>query len=156
MGWTQELQELYLFLVFGLLVLQYFLYNLFCTLIDVRIPFFIQEFHCIFFLCLDILWIEAWKESDSLKIFIKLSKDLLKFLFSFSRISTLVLGSVNIYVLSHLTAICHVKISSHNSQETMLRLGMSSHFFKFIFKIWQFHQMKALNERISEWPHLAL
>ena len=37
-----------------------------------------------------------------------------------------------------------------------MAVGMSSHFFKFIFKTPQYHQMKALNERISEWPHLAL
>ena len=35
-------------------------------------------------------------------------------------------------------------------------VGMSSHFFEFIFKPSQYHEMKALNERISEWLHLAL
>ena len=35
-------------------------------------------------------------------------------------------------------------------------IGISSHFFKFIFKTSQYHQTKALNERISEQPHLAL
>ena len=35
-------------------------------------------------------------------------------------------------------------------------LGMSSHFFKYIFKSSQYHQMKALNDRISEWFYLAL
>ena len=37
-----------------------------------------------------------------------------------------------------------------------LGVGMSSHFLNFIFKTSQYHQMKALHERISEWPHLAL
>ena len=35
-------------------------------------------------------------------------------------------------------------------------VGMSSHFFNFLFKSSQCHQMKVLNERISEWPHLML
>ena len=40
--------------------------------------------------------------------------------------------------------------------KSVFPVGMSSHFFKFIFKTSQYHQMKALNERISEWPDLAL
>ena len=38
----------------------------------------------------------------------------------------------------------------------VISVEMSSHFFKFIFKTSQYHQMKALNKRISEWPHLTL
>ena len=59
--------------VLWFLVLQYFLYILFLALIDVKMPFVIQGFDCSFFSLLDILWIGAWKESNSLKIFMKLS-----------------------------------------------------------------------------------
>ena len=37
-----------------------------------------------------------------------------------------------------------------------LSLGMSSYFFNFLFRSSQYHQMKVLNERIWEWPHLML
>ena len=53
-------------------ILQYFLYILLLALIDVRMPFVIQGFDCSFF-SLDIFWIGAWKESNSLKVFMKLS-----------------------------------------------------------------------------------
>ena len=49
-------------------ILQYFLYILLLALIDVRMPFVIQGFDCSFF-SLDIFWIGAWKESNSLKVF---------------------------------------------------------------------------------------
>ena len=39
-----------------------------------------------FFSLLDILWIGAWKDNNSLKVIMNLSKDLLSFLFSTSRI----------------------------------------------------------------------
>ena len=43
----------------------------------------------------------------------------------------------------------------HNKPQDFLE-GMSSHFFNFLFKRSQCHQMEVLNERISEWPHAML
>ena len=40
--------------------------------------------------------------------------------------------------------------------EYFLLLGMSSYFFNFLFKSTQSHQMKIVNDSISEWPHLML
>ena len=42
------------------------------------------------------------------------------------------------------------------NQQNGLSLVMPSHFFNFLFKSSQCHQMKVLNERVSEWPHLIL
>ena len=37
-----------------------------------------------------------------------------------------------------------------------LPLAMLSHFLNFTLKTTQYHQMKVLNKRIPEWPHLTL
>ena len=47
-------------------------------------------------------------------------------------------------------------VSTNVNDNSNMVLGMSSHFLNFLFKTSQYHQMKALNKRISEWPHVAL